>query len=49
MITDDFLFKLESAIQWERWEIELLRHLEMIVGANGIALSYVIRHNSVLD
>ena len=38
MITDDFQVKLESAIQWERWEIELLGHLEMIVGANGIAL-----------
>ena len=31
------------------WEIELLNHLEMIVGANGIALSYVIRQNSVSD
>ena len=35
--------------EWERWEIELLGYLEMIVGANGISLSYVIRHNSVLD
>ena len=32
-----------------KWEIELLRHLEMIVGANGIALSYVICHISVQD
>ena len=49
MITDDFQVKLESAIQWERWEIELLGHLEMIVGANGIALSYVIHQNFVLN
>ena len=49
MITDEFQVKLESAIQWKRWEIELLGHLEMIVGANGIALSYVIRQNSVPD
>ena len=48
MITDDFQVKLESAIQWERREIELLGHLEMIVGANGIALSYVIHQNYVL-
>ena len=43
MITDEFQVKLEPAIQWERWEIEILSHLEIIVGANGIALSYVIR------
>ena len=49
MITNDFQVKLESAIQWERWEIDILGHLEMIVGANGIALSYVIRQNSVPD
>ena len=42
MITDDFQVKLESAIHWERWKIELLGHLEMIIGANGIALSYLI-------
>ena len=49
MITDDFQVKLESAIQWEIWEIELLGHLEMIVGANGIALSYVICQKYVPD
>ena len=49
MITNDFQVKLESAIQWEIWEIELLGHLEMIIGANGIAMSYVIRQNSVPD
>ena len=49
MITNDFQFKLESAIQWEIWEIELLVHLEMIVGANGVALLYVIYQNSVPD
>ena len=38
MITDDFQVRLESSIQWRRWENELLRHLKMIVGANGIAL-----------
>ena len=49
MITDDFQVKLESEIQWERWEIDLLGHLEMIVGDNGIVLSYVICQNSVTD
>ena len=49
MITDDFQFKLESAIQWEHWVIELNRHLEMIIGANDIALSYVIREYTILD
>ena len=38
MITDDFQVKLESAIQWERLEIDILGHLEMIFGADGIAL-----------
>ena len=47
MITGDFQVELESEIQWERWEIDLLVHLEMIIGANEIALSYVIRQNSV--
>ena len=27
MITDDFQVRLESAIQWERWEVELFGHL----------------------
>ena len=49
MITDDFQIKLKSEIQWEIWEIELLGHLEMIVGANSIALSYVILQNSLPD
>ena len=47
MITDDFEVKLESTIQWEIWEIEILGHLGNIVGAVGTALSYVIRQNSV--
>ena len=42
MITNDFQVKLESAIQWEIWEIEILGYLEMIIGANGIAIYYVI-------
>ena len=49
MITDDFKVKLESTIQWEIWEIDILGHLEMIVVDNGIALSYEIRQNSVPD
>ena len=49
MLTDNFQVKLESAIQWERWEIELDSHLKMIIGANGIALSYVIRDSSTPD
>ena len=43
MNTDNFQVKLESALKWERWEIELNSHLELIIGANDIALSYVIQ------
>ena len=27
MITDNFQFKLKSALQWERWEIELFKEI----------------------
>ena len=47
MIIYDFQFRFESSIQWEIWEIELLGRLEIIFGANRIALSYVISQNSV--
>ena len=49
MITDDFQVKLESALKWELWGIELNIHLEIIISANGIALSYVIRKYTILD
>ena len=49
IITNEFQVKLESEIKWERWGIDLLRHLKMIVGSNGISLSCVIRQNSVPD
>ena len=49
MITDDFQVKLESALQWELWEIELNSHLDIIIGANDIALSYVIREYTIPD
>ena len=49
MITDDFQVKLETALKWERWEIELNSHLDMIIGANDFALSYVIREYTIPD
>ena len=49
MITDDFQVKLDSALKWELWGIELNIHLEIIISANGIALSYVIRKYTILD
>ena len=49
MITDNFQVKLESALQWELREIELKSHLEIIIGANDIALSYVIQEYNILD
>ena len=49
MITYEFQVKSKSEIQWEIWEIDIIGHLEMVVGANGIALSYVICQNSILS
>ena len=49
MITDDFQVKLESALQWELWEIELNSHLDIIIGANDIAFSYVIQEYNIQD
>ena len=49
MNTDNFQVKLESALKWERWEIELNSHLELIIGANDIALSYVIQEYTFPD
>ena len=47
--TTDFQVKLETASQWERWDIELEGTLKMIIGANGVPLSYVIRPNDAPD
>ena len=40
-----FQVQLETATQWDRWKIELESNLKMIIGAKGIALSYVIRED----
>ena len=40
-----FQVQLETATQWNRWAIELEINLNMIIGAKGIAISYVIREH----
>ena len=45
MITTAFQVQLETATQWDRWSIELESNLNIIIGAKGIALSYVIRED----
>ena len=45
LITTPFQVQLETATQWDRWAIELEINLKMNIGANGIALSYVIRED----
>jgi hypothetical protein len=45
LITATFQVQLETASQWDRWVVELKSNLKMIIGAKGIALSYVIREN----
>ena len=49
MIVDNFQVKLESALQWELCEIELNSHLEIIIGAKNIVLSYVIQDYTIPD
>ena len=49
LVTTAFQVKLETAMQWDRWIIELESNLKMIIGASGIALSYVIRENDAPD
>ena len=49
MITTSFQVQLEAAGQWYRWVAELESNLKMIVGAQGIPLSYVIRENDTPD
>ena len=44
-----FQVQLEATGQWDRWVVELGSNLKMIVGAQGITLSYVIRENNSPD
>ena len=44
-----FQVQLKAAEQWDRWVMELENNLKMIVGAQGISLSYLIRENDALD
>ena len=49
LITTELQVQLETATQWDRWEIELESNLKMIIGAKGIALYYVIREDDVTN
>ena len=49
LITSSFQVQLETANQWDRWIVELESNCKMIIGAKGIALSYVIRENDAPD
>ena len=49
MITTIFQVQLEAAGQWDRYVVELEINLKVIVGAQGITLSYVIRENDAPD
>ena len=49
LITTTFQVQLETASQWDRWYVELESNLKMIIGAKGIALSYVIREDNDPD
>ena len=46
MITTSFQVHLEAAGQWDRWVVEIEINLKMILGAQAIPLSYVIRENN---
>ena len=43
LITSNFESKLKNRSQWERWYVELKALLNTIIGAKGVALSYVLR------
>ena len=49
LITTSFQVQLESAGQWYHWVVELESNLKMILGAQGIPLSYVISENDAPD
>ena len=49
LITTSFQVQLESAGQWDRCVVELDINLKMIVGEQGITLSYLIRENNTSD
>ena len=49
LITTSFQAKPEASGKWDRWVVELEKNLKLIVGAQGIPLSYVIRENDAPD
>ena len=49
LITTISQVQLKDAWQWDCWVVELDINLNMIVGAQGIPLSYVIRENDAPD
>ena len=49
LITTSFHVQIESANNWDSWVVELESNLKIIVGSQGIPLSYVIRDNNAPD
>ena len=49
LITTSFQVHIEAAGKWDQWVVKLERNLKMIVEAQGITLSYIIRENDAPD
>ena len=49
LIKNSFQVKLKASGQWDRWVVELESNLKIIVAAQVIPLSYVIRENDAPD
>ena len=49
LIITSFQVQLEAAGKWYCWVVELESNLKMIVGAQGIPLSYITRENNTPD
>ena len=49
LITAAFQGKLETGNKWDRWVVKLESNLKTIIGAKGVALSYVIREDETPD
>ena len=49
LITTSFQVQLKASGQWDLWVVDVESNLKIIVGAQGIPLSYVIRENDTTD
>ena len=49
MIKTGLQVQIEAAGQWDRWMVDLESNLKIIVGAQGIPFSYLIRYNDAPD